>query len=179
MVVLERQAVGKESSWAGGGILSPLSPWRVAEPITVLCSWSQQAYPSLAEELKERTGIDPEWMRSGLLFCDCDDPSAATQWAESHGKRIEWLASSDLARIEPSVWAMPNHPLLLPDVAQIRNPRLLRALIKDLGMQGVELLEYHPVDAIKVESGRVSGIIARQKLFSAESYVVTAGAWSG
>ncbi len=179
VVLLERQALGKESSWAGGGILSPLVPWRAAEPITALCRWSQSAYPLLAEELQASTGIDPEWLPSGLLFTDCDHIDLVKAWAETHATRYESLACNDLEGIEPNIRAVSENPLLLPDIAQVRNPRLLRALKIDLAQRGVELLEHHPVDEIRIENGRAVGIVSRNQLFTAEDYVVTAGAWSG
>jgi glycine oxidase len=179
VVLLERQAIGKESSWAGGGILSPLHPWRVPEPVTALCQWSQAVYPRLAEDLKGRTGIDPEWLQSGLLFCDCDDPAGAAQWAAAHGSRFERLAADEMARLEPGIRAAAGNPLLLPDIGQVRNPRLLRALRQDLALRGVEVLEHHPVDEIRVERGRVAGVVCRQETLSAEAYVLAVGAWSG
>ena len=51
VTVLDRQAIGKEASWAGGGIVSPLYPWNYQPCITALASWAQEAYPDLAEEL--------------------------------------------------------------------------------------------------------------------------------
>ncbi|MFZ4703352.1 MAG: glycine oxidase ThiO, partial [Candidatus Methylumidiphilus sp.] len=179
IVLLERQALGRESSWAGGGILSPLAPWRAAEPITALCRWSQSAYPRLAEELMESTGIDPEWLPSGLLFSDCLEIDRAKAWADTHGIQYESLASIDLGRIEPNICAAGINPLLLPGIAQVRNPRLLRALRLDLTRRGVGLLEQHPVDEIKIERGRVVGVVACNQLLTAQDYVVTAGAWSG
>ena len=41
VVLLERGKVGQESSWAGGGILSPLYPWRYDDAVSVLSHWSQ------------------------------------------------------------------------------------------------------------------------------------------
>ena len=151
VVLFERQALGKESSWAGGGILSPLVPWRAAEPITALCRWSQSAYPLLAEELQASTGIDPEWLPSGLLFTECEANELAQSWADCHGTRYDTLACNDIAHIEPNINATLNNPLLLPDIAQVRNPRLLRALKLDLEQRGVELLEYHSVDEIRIK----------------------------
>ena len=179
VVLLERQAFGRESSWAGGGILSPLAPWRAAEAITALCHWSQSAYPRLAEELQASTGIDPEWLQSGLLFSDCAEIDLAKAWADAHATRYECLASSAVGRIEPNLRSAGKNPLLLPDLAQVRNPRLLRALITDLAQRGVVLLERHPVDEIRIERGRAVGIVAHNQLFTAEDYVLTAGAWSG
>ena len=179
VVLLERQALGKESSWAGGGILSPLTPWRAAEPITALCRWSQSAYPGLAEELAASTGIDPEWMESGLLFSDCGEGDLAKSWADVHGKPCEPLTADGLGSIEPKLRPTAGTPLLLPDIAQVRNPRLLRALRMDLTQRGVKLLEYHAVDDLRIEHGRVASLVANNQCFTAEDYVVTACAWSG
>jgi len=58
VVLLERGETGRESSWAGGGIVSPLVPWDYPDAVSALVSWSQQHYPVLARELLEETGID-------------------------------------------------------------------------------------------------------------------------
>ena len=179
VAILERQSLAKESSWAGGGILSPLNPWRAAEPITQLCRWSQAAYPHLAEALKSSTGIDPEWLLSGLLFSDCQELGIAKTWADTHATRYESMNPTDLAGIEPNIRPKAGSPLLLPDIAQVRNPRLLRALRTDLARRGVQLLEQHPVDRIKIEKGRAVSVIANHQTFTAQDFVVTAGAWSG
>jgi len=44
VTVLERGCVGDESSWAGGGILSPLLPWDYAEPVSALALRSMVGY---------------------------------------------------------------------------------------------------------------------------------------
>lgn len=179
VLLLERQEIGKESSWAGGGILSPLNPWRTPDPITTLCHYSQAVYPGLATELKAATGIDPEWIKSGLVFFNCDDSEGVTQWAKAHSGKLEWLTSKDIERIEPALHFHQENAALMPDIAQVRNPRLLRALKMDLKQKGVELLEHHPVDEIKIAKQKVQGVLTRQGCFSAEAYVLTAGAWTG
>ena len=50
--LLEAREPGRESSWAGGGIISPLYPWRYLDGITALASWGQTAYPPLVETLR-------------------------------------------------------------------------------------------------------------------------------
>ena len=44
VAVLERGGVGGESSWAGGGILSPLLPWDYAEAVSALALRSMAGY---------------------------------------------------------------------------------------------------------------------------------------
>ena len=66
-VVLERGRIGRESSWAGAGILSPINPWLYPDAFTHLVEASLAMYPALEDELAASTGISSEWFRSGLL----------------------------------------------------------------------------------------------------------------
>jgi glycine oxidase len=70
VTLIERGASGREATWAGGGILSPLYPWRYADPVNALARWSQQQYPQLLQEIHAHSGVDPEWQGSGLLILD-------------------------------------------------------------------------------------------------------------
>ena len=40
VVLLESGTAGSEASWAGGGIVSPLYPWRYSPAVTALAHWS-------------------------------------------------------------------------------------------------------------------------------------------
>jgi glycine/D-amino acid oxidase-like deaminating enzyme len=61
VTLVEMGGTGRQASWAGGGILSPLYPWRYPGSVTALASWSQRSIPELCTELFEQTGIDPEY----------------------------------------------------------------------------------------------------------------------
>ena len=61
--LVERGNCAGEASWAGGGIVSPLYPWRYTMPISQLASWSEGRYPELTAHLADATGIDPEFRR--------------------------------------------------------------------------------------------------------------------
>ena len=73
VVLCDRGALGQESSWAGGGIVSPLYPWRYSAAVTALAHWSQDFYPQLGERLFASTGVDPEVHTTGLYWLDLDD----------------------------------------------------------------------------------------------------------
>ena len=47
VTLLERGETGRESSWAGGGILSPLYPWRYPNAVSDLAQYGQRVYPGL------------------------------------------------------------------------------------------------------------------------------------
>ncbi|MGE4338159.1 MAG: NAD(P)/FAD-dependent oxidoreductase, partial [Pigmentiphaga sp.] len=44
VLLLDQGGTGREASWAGGGIVSPLYPWRYSEAVTALAHWSQDFY---------------------------------------------------------------------------------------------------------------------------------------
>ncbi|WP_017364654.1 glycine oxidase ThiO [Methylococcus capsulatus] len=176
--IVDKGPAGRESSWAGGGILSPLRPWRMPEAVTALCAWSQQCYPGLVEELLESTGLDPEWRQSGLLILDPEEPAAIDAWCAAHGVRREWIEPAALASLEPRLAPSSRPAIRLPGVAQVRNPRLLRAILADVRRLGIAIEEDAAVTAIEARDGRVSRVATAKGVFVAETYLVTAGAWS-
>jgi glycine oxidase len=179
ITLIERGILGGESSWAGGGILSPLYPWRHPNPISDLAAWSRRQYPQLCEELKETTGVDPEWTPSGLLILDCEERDQAVQWAGRHHMRIELLDRKILRQSEPQLDESFEKAILMPEPAQVRNPRLITALGQDLIQRGVTVMEHTGVTSLLEEDGRVTGVATSAGKISAGQTVITAGAWSG
>ncbi len=179
VTILEQGQAARESSWAGGGILSPIYPWRYPEPINRLAAWSQQIYPDFCEQLREQTGIDPEWIRSGFLMLDTDEMEHALDWCrERNISAVSW-SDEDLHGREPELSAAFTHAVCMTDVAQIRNPRLVKALREFLTKMGVEILEHRPVQRIVIEQGQVTGVETAQGKIQTGRVVVAAGAWSG
>jgi glycine oxidase len=178
VTILERQAPGRESSWAGGGILCPINPWQVPEPITRLCGWSQRAYPDFARQLHESSGIDPEWQPSGMLLrASPQDRQAIEAWGAGHGLAVQYLDAVAAAVAEPNL-GEHREAVLLPHVAHIRNPRLLAALLRDVEQSGVRVLAEHPVHRIDVAGDRVEALETEKGRFRADCYILAAGAWS-
>ena len=178
VTLLERGQTGQESSWAGGGILSPLYPWRYPDAVNDLARWGQARYQGLAEALHEQSGIDPEWQQSGLLMLDVADQTKALAWAERRAVKLEVLVNEDVARCDVALPAYQGSALWMPEVAQIRNPRLLSALRKLLEQLGVAFEEQTEVLGFRQEAGRVVAVDTSQGVRHAEKVVVASGAWS-
>ena len=162
VTVLERGAVGQESSWAGGGILSPLCPWDYPDEVTRLTHYSAGIFAAWAENLRVASGIDPEYEISGMRVLSPFVAQAAQQWCAAHQVRIE----------------MRDEALFLPDVAQVRNPRLLRALCGWVEAQGGNIVEQCAVRGMVTGNGRVQRLTTSSGEYRAQNYIVTAGAWS-
>ncbi|TAN49332.1 MAG: glycine oxidase ThiO [Methylococcaceae bacterium] len=180
VTLLERGLLGSESSWAGGGILSPLHPWHEAAAINRLCRWSQAHYSALMQALYEHSGTDPEWWNCGSLYLDMDpvECGQAQQWLQQNAVENVVVDAAAVAAMEPGLRAGQGSSLWLPGIAQVRNPRLLKALIADVRQRGLTIMEGAGVEALKLATGRVLGVEVAGRLWSAERYVVTAGAWS-
>jgi glycine oxidase len=177
VTLLERDEPGREASWAGGGILSPLYPWRFPEPVTRLARYGQAYYPDLSRRLREETGVDPEWLPSGLLVMD--DTSQAPEWAARHGVEAEMLDAEGIARCEPALAAgLVERAAWLPGVAQMRNPRLVRALRESLAGHGVYVEVRNPVRGLLHANGRVEGVATDHGPRYAERVVLAGGAWN-
>ncbi|MGZ3303600.1 MAG: FAD-dependent oxidoreductase, partial [Isosphaeraceae bacterium] len=65
--VLERRELGREASWAGAGLIAPTSENRSGSlhPTVELRSWSAELFPRWSAALREETGIDNGYRRSG------------------------------------------------------------------------------------------------------------------
>ncbi len=175
VTLFERDETGRESSWAGGGILSPLHPWRYPDPVTVLARWGQAHWESLAGALHAETGIDPEWTGSGLLVLEPDEPERAARWAERFGYVLEPVALATAC--EPAI-AGAHAGLWMPDVAQVRNPRLVRALRRSLDLNGVQVEERRAVQGLRLRGGVVRGVETANGPVESKTVIVAAGAWS-
>lgn len=176
VVVLERGTLGREASWAGGGILSPLYPWRYPEPVTRLASWGQAYYPRLVRALTDAGTIDPEWTPSAMLTLAVSDAENALTWAELHESSLQLVGSDEVKRLVPGL-AIAGPALWDPAVAQVRNPRLLAALARLLRQKGVEIREGSRVEAIQARGGRLRALSTRQGELHVEQCLIASGAW--
>ena len=178
VTVLERGEPGRESSWAGGGILAPLYPWRYGHAVNRLAAWSQAIYPRLCQQLLQESGIDPEWVDSGLLLLDQAEFDAAQRWSLEAQQPCEAVTRSALSAIEAGLVDGHGEGLLFPRIAQVRNPRLLKALVSSLEARGVSILSRTEVLSLRSAGGRILGVESSRGDFSADHVVIAGGAWS-
>jgi len=177
--IFEQSAVGRESSWAGGGILWPLYPWRYPAAVHQLGQYSRTIYPELCQELASTTGIDAEYQVSGVLIPEVDAVDQARRWAVTADESVQFLSAQEAAELEPAL-ARPEAAAYFPQAAQLRNPRFLQAITEYLRRGGVRFHLDEPILAIEQHQGKVSGILSKQGRYSLSGpLVIAAGAWSG
>lgn len=180
VTLLDRSAAGREASWAGGGIVSPLYPWRYSQAVTALAHWSQDYYPGLGQQLLALTGVDPEVHVTGLYWLDLDDQADALAWAQREGRPLQEVPVESAYAAVPSLGDGFRRAIYMSGVANVRNPRLVKALRAALqGMPLVTLREHTSVAGFVQDGTRVCGVRTGDGELLADQVVVTAGAWSG
>jgi len=179
--LLERGETGRESSWAGGGILSPLYPWRYSDAVSDLAQYSQKVYPELVAALKDESGVDAQWTQSGLLMPDCPDIESAQHWAKQYGSDLQYIENDELTKVAPelSPALSQSGAVWMPKVAQVRNPRFASALRRSIDHLGVQVLTNTTVKEISLHAGKVEGVITTGgEQLLADKVVLASGAWS-
>lgn len=172
---------GQEASWAGGGIISPLFPWRYDDAVNRIAAFGQKAYPDLAQELATETGIDPEYTRSGLLMLPGEEQPLGAQardWAKQWQVESHALGQAALADLSPRIRGA-ECALWWPAIGQIRNPRLVKALAARLRQLQIPVYTGVRVEGIDRENAQVQGVQSNVGRLSAGRVIVTAGAWTG
>lgn len=165
VTLIERDVLARQSSWAGGGMLSPLYPWQMPAPVWALVSESIASYPTLCAMLAEATGIDPEWTQCGLAVLDAEQFESGQRWAAQLG-------------IVAKLGRFGSAPALrLPWAAQVRNPRLCKALAIYLRQQGVNLIEQAGEVRLQ-QQGSTVRVVSESEHWNTDVIVVAAGAWS-
>lgn len=178
VTVIERGKAGQESSWAGGGILSPLLPWRYHDAITELSLPSQKSYPGLLDALREFSDVDPNYLHSGMIMLDTDLDDTPHRWADRYDVQLERIDAAQIRDILPQASDSLTEAWWMPQIHQVRNPFLIQLLRDSLLNQGITLIEDCRVTGLDHNGKRIRGIQTETQNYQADSVVIAGGAWS-
>ncbi len=182
VTLLDQQQPGCEASWAGAGILPPALPGDPSHPLAAMCRATNELWPGLSADLRETTGIDNGFRRSGGIGVSESGDAASllpdiSAWNEA-GAAVESLNREDIERREPAVNPEIGAAYRLPQLAQVRNPRHLKALLVACAERGVDIRAGQRVCEFERQGDRVCGVRTLSDRLAAGTVVVTAGAWS-
>lgn len=182
--VIDRDAMGRGASWAGAGLIPPFTERKSHGPIIALRSWGAVLYREWSPLLRDETGIDNGYRVTGgvdVAATPGEEPAlrtAAGRW-RVEGIRFEAVDPGDYARVEPALNPGLSRVYFLPDRAQIRNPRHLKALVASLTGRGVRLITDRPVTGFTRSDRRITGVSTTRGPIACGAVVLAAGAWTG
>jgi glycine oxidase len=183
VTLFARGAPGAEASSAAAGILAPLGDSTdSAFARLALASW--RLYPALAEELRELTGIDVEYVTRGTIYplFSAEDvrraeARVADRFEPEYG--IEAWDTADVRANEPALSTEVRGAMFVRADHWVNNQRLVVAYAQAAVAAGVVLRAGAAVTRVSVERGHARGVVADGELWEADAVVLAAGAWTG
>jgi glycine oxidase len=182
VTLFERATPGAEASGAAAGLLTPLGDTRgSAYDRLALASW--RLYPAVVDELRQRSGIDVEYVTRGTVYplFDADDVRQAE--ARVTGRELEEFGieawdTADVRVREPALATQVRGAMFIGGEHWVNNQRLVVAYAQAAVGAGVVLRAGTSVSRIIVEDGRAHGVVADGDRWEADAVLLAAGAWT-
>ena len=185
VVLLEQNRIGgvPSASGASAAIVEALagSPTPLADQAQL----SRRLLTDLAPELRELTGIDPEYQRLGtirLAYSDAEAEALRTRVAPLYAELDEptvWLDARALRGAEPAVSEQLRGGLYVPSSNGLYAPKYVRALAAGAARRGADIVEGLPVTGFDVEGSRVAAVHTIAGAIPAGQVLLATGAWTG
>ena len=182
VTLFERATPGAEASNAAAGLLAPLgdSAGSAFERLA-LASW--RLYPAVVEEMRQRTGVDVEYVTRGAIYplLDAEDVRRAEirmAGRETREFGIEAWDTADVRAREPALATRVRGAMFVGADHWVNNQRLVVAYAQAAVAAGVVLRAGTAVSRIIVEDGRTHGVVADGDRCDADAVLLAAGAWS-
>ena len=183
VIVVDRDAPGRQATWAAAGMLSPLGEALHGGPFLELADESLTRFEGFARSLHAETGIDVEYRTHGRLHVslgDADDEldaiAASPVAARFDVSRLDGDAARDL---EPSLSNAVTGALHVRRDHRVNNRLLAQALLASAIAAGAAFQNARTVVSLATSGGGVTGVrLASGEQISAAHVVIAAGAWS-
>jgi glycine oxidase len=183
VLVLEKSVPGAEASSAAAGILGAHAEAHGPGPMADLLLAGLRFYEPWAKALYERTGIDVELRRSGVLRIALDRAALRrierdAAWMASAGRTSERLGAAAVKKAEPELAPVAGGLRFATD-ARVDPKLLFRAVHIAAQRAGASFESGAYVRRIIVENGRARGVLVEDgTTYEAPTVVVAAGSWS-
>lgn len=183
VLLLERSALGAESSSAAAGMLAPQAEADCADDFFDFSCRSRDMYPDFAASLRAETGIDIELDTTGTLYLAFNEEDTLElrqryEWQSKAGLAVEKFDPETARLFEPSIAVNVQAALRFSRDMQVENRRLISALAVSNEQLGVTLETGVAVTSLKVERGRLYGIETSRGFVATETVVIASGAWT-
>ena len=187
IAIVERDRIGKQSSWAGAGILAPSFMKSSIHPMDRLAARSFELHAEWASALRNESGIDTGFRKCGAIFVSRSAGEFAslkgqvTNWNDT-GVAANWLSPNDLSKLVTGFSAEPESILAavsVPDEAQIRNPDHLAALCHVCRERGITVIENAGSLELLGDDNCLHTIRTDANALHADRFCFATGAWSG
>jgi glycine oxidase len=184
VLVLDRGVPRDAASWAAAGMLAPQSEASGPDAFFHLCVASMRLYPNWVNQIREESGVDPEYAESGLLLVASTEESLCNlkrtvDWQRAAGMAAELVDPERARQIEPQLTLALTGAAHLPSERQVTPRLLLEALRGSCIARRVEIRnDHHHVEEVLSSGGRVEGVKTSRENLPARCVVIASGVGS-
>jgi glycine oxidase len=129
--------------------------------------------------VQHASGVDPEYLRCGMVLLDSVETDQALRWAGETGSQVETRSMQQVYAQEPELNACFARALWMPQVGHVRNPRLLAGLRTLLMAHAkCELIEHQSVQKLVTSGSKIIEVETQERTYGADQFLIATGAWS-
>jgi len=182
VLLLDRNRMGEEASWAGAGMLAPGGEFEAQSPLATFALESLRAYPAFVAELESETGLEIDYRRLGAIEVAASEAEWRSLEARAGSQTRMGIPACPMSREEllgevPLIDAAEAGAFYYPEDALVDPRQIMRALRSACVARGVEIREGVMVTEMRPLTGAVE-VITLDNILAAGSAVLAAGAWS-
>ena len=171
------------ASWAGAGMLAPLTETITNEDLRRLCELSLRAYPAFAQAVTAAGGIDPHLRLNGLLYAAfeaaaLDELRKRGAALQARGFHVRTLGHREAIELEPVLGKRALGGILMEDEGHVDNRRLGRALLAACASLGVTVHSNAGRVIVEHDERKALGVATNDGFFAAGAVINAAGAWA-
>ncbi len=181
VLLLERDAVASHASGAAAGMLAPIGESQSEGPLLAWGLRSLALFPELCAELRERSGVDPEYVPSGVLRVAHGEREARRLRRSAEAlpiAKLSWLEAEQARAVGPPLAPDLVGALWSPDEGHVRSSLMTRAYAGAARRLGARIETGSPVVGRLRAGERVVGARTAARACAADHVVLCMGAWA-
>jgi glycine oxidase len=184
VVVLDRQELMHEASWAAAGMLSPAPDCPSAIPLVPLARASLALYPGFVDAVEDASAIRTGFRTGGAIEAICqgdEERELSTLVALHHGLGLacEPLPLDEALKLEPALGREARLAAFLPDECSIEPRALSTSMLTAARSAGAELCSGVEVTSLILQGNHCLGVKTSEgEAIHAAQVVLAAGCWS-
>lgn len=184
VVLFDRGAAGRGTSWQAAGMLAPDAELGFEElELYRLNRESMRRWPEFARTLEAESGRSVDYRTEGTLVVADDRDSAEAlrrlyAFQREQGLAVEWLTGAEALEREPFLAPRLAAAVFAPGDHQVDNRRLVDALRDAVRGRGGEIREQQPVKAVVPDAARPAVVLDDGTRVEGSAVVLAAGVWS-
>lgn len=184
VILLEKGTCGREASHAAAGMLGPVMEVEFNEPEQLrLNKRSHELYPDFVRRLEDETGVDTGFRTEGTYFVAVDPPEQEDlerlwKYQKRMDLDVEKVDVATCREDEPRLSNYISRAMFTESDFQVDNRKLVEALKTRCQRRGVTIREQEPVRRLHYEGDRVASVETERDRYTADYFLLAAGAWS-